>query len=165
MREFSIYRVFILCKIQIDYEEFIALDDYNKKKVALELLMKGIRRVASDQKWSMIPFEEAYEEIVKANYVNRWVWQKSARNKETKMRARILLCHEVKQIDIYMCIEDKKGNEVHKEKLITERPSEWAYAGYLGSIYWESNDKVVLRSKREDQEFVVNFLSNNHIDS
>ena len=151
--------------IQFNYEEFIALDDYNKKKVALELLMQGIRRVASDQGWSMIPFEEAYEEIVEANYVNRWVWQKSAWNKEAKLRARILLCHEVEQIDIYMCIEDRKGNEVYKEKIITEKPDEWEYARYLGSIDWEGNDKVVLRSKREDQDFVVNLLSNNHIDS
>jgi len=148
--------LFGICEVQVkfNYEDFVALDNYGKKKMTLELLMTGVRKAATDQGWDIEPFEQAYEVIKQADYNNEGTWHKKAKNRETKQTARIFLVHEVEKIDIYMKIEDKLGKEVYSKKIITEKPDEFIYARYLDEFYWRSNEEVVLKWK--DGEFVVN---------
>jgi hypothetical protein len=142
-------------KVKFDYDSFINLNDSDKKKTALEILMKGIRNVAIEKKWNMEPFERTYNEILKFEYINEWIWKKPIKSPNKKMIAKILLLHEVKQIDISIVICDNIGNEIIRKKVISEEPNEWAYSRYLGEIKWVDNSKVALINRKGDRVWVI----------
>ena len=143
-------------QIQFDYDSFMLLDNFAKKKATLELLMKGIRLVAEDKNWDMKPFESTYVKIVSARYINEWTWQKSAKSPNNKNVAHILLQHEVSEINIFIIVSDKSGNEILRKKVMSELPDEWYYARHLGEIKWVSNSEIVLVDKKKDTEWLVN---------
>lgn len=143
-------------QVQFNYDKFLKLSDLGKKKMSLELLMTGVRQVAADQNWDMEPFESTYRKIIEAGYVNEWTWKNSAKSPDKKAVASIFLQHEVLKIDISIVVNDKIGNEIHKEKVISELPDEWAYARHLGEIRWESNDRVALINRNKDKKWIVN---------
>jgi len=145
-------------QVENDYDYFENLEDeLSKKKLALELLMTGIQKVAASQNWDMEPFECAYNKILEAEYRNEWVWKKPVSSPDRKHRAYIFLYHELKQIDLFLIITDKSGKEIHREKILTEIPDEWEYARHLGAIKWHDNRKVALINKQRDNEWIAEF--------
>jgi hypothetical protein len=145
-------------QVQFHYDSFIILDDLSKKKVALETLMKGIQTVAAEKSWDIEPFKSVYTKIVEAKYKNEWRWGKSVISPNRKFIAQLFLQHEVSQIDIFIIVNDKNGNEITKERVITEIPNEWNYTGHLGEVKWLDNKKVILVNKDKDREWPVTLL-------
>ena len=140
---------------QLCYDLFAKLSDYDKKKMSLELLMTGVRHAAYSQNWDIAPFENTYLKILDAEYKNEWIWKKSVKSPNKQAIAYVLLQHEVKCIDIYIVISDKKGNEVFRKKIMTEVPDEWIYAQHLGEIKWIDDNKVALINKNNDNNWSV----------
>jgi hypothetical protein len=58
-------------QVQFNYDSFVTIDALAKKKVVLELLMKGIRTVAKEKNWDMEQFEITYAKIVEAKYTDQ----------------------------------------------------------------------------------------------
>jgi hypothetical protein len=147
------------CDVQVpfDYDYFIDLGDAEKKKNVLETLMKGIRLVAIEKKWDMEPFEGIYERILKADYTNEWIWKKHVMSPNSKYNAHILIRHEIKQVDIFIVVCDAEGNEIVKNKIISEIPNEWTYSEHLGEVKWY-DDKVALISKNSEKEWFVSCI-------
>ncbi|MDR1892293.1 MAG: hypothetical protein LBQ48_04730 [Oscillospiraceae bacterium] len=144
-----------------DYNSFSQLDDLGKKKMALELLMEGIKKVAADQNWDMKPFERKYAAIVEAGYVNEWVWKKTARSPDKKYTAKVLCQHEVKKIDGFIVVTDKKNDEIYRKKLITEKPNEFIFMCHLGEIRWLDNQKVSLLNTFKAEHELGKFTDEN----
>lgn len=142
-------------QIQFDYDSFAKLSDINKKKVTLELLMSGIKKVALDQSWDMSPFENTYSKIIEADYVNEWIWKKPVKSPNRKNVASVFLQHEVNEIDISIIVSDIKGVEILRKKVITELPDEWMYSQHLGEVKWINDEKVVIINKAGDNEWQV----------
>ena len=152
IRNFSgVYTV----QVVFDYDSFISMDELNKKKSILELLMYGIEKVASVQKWSMEPFTNVYKKITELGYKNEWVWFKSARSPSDEYTASVIVNHSVDYADIYIQVNDDNNVEVFKEKVISEQPDEFAYANRLGTIKWNSSREIVLASKSGSEELSV----------
>ena len=141
--------------VKFDYELFSSLSDLDKKKATLELLMTGIRKVADNQNWNVEPFEETYKKIIELEYVNEWIWPKTAKNKDTGLVAKVFVQHEVRCADISIIIQDKKRNEILRKKVITERPHEFAYAIHLGEIKWVTDKKASLLNRTGDKEWSI----------
>ena len=139
-----------------DEQSFEKNDDLGKKKTSLDILMAGIKKVASNQNWDIEPFENVYNKIVAEGYNNEWVWQKSAKSPDKKYKANVLLQHEVDRIDILIVIYDKE-NVIFSKKVISELPDEYAYANHLGSIKWISSNKVSLVATAKDREWTIDF--------
>jgi len=142
-------------QIQFDYDSFVVFDDLAKKKATLELLMEGIRTVAKDKGWDMEPFESTYNKIVEAGYINEWFLPKSAKSPDKKAVARVFLQHEVSEINISIIVIDKKGNEIFRQKVISELPDEWYYTKHLGELKWVSENEIVLVNQEKDKEYKV----------
>ena len=139
------------------YTSFTKLNDYEKKKISLDLLMAGVRQIAKAQKWDMAQFEQVYEAIVAAEWKNEWVWKKPVSSPDKKAVAHVFLHHEVRQMDIYLVICDKNGREVVKERIVSEEPDEWVYTQHLGEIKWIDDRKVALVNKNKDRTLSVNY--------
>lgn len=142
-------------QVECDYNLFLRQDNLNKKKLTLELLMTGIKQIASLKKWDMEPFELTYAKILDAKYKNEWVWKRFARSPDRSAVANVLLQHEVTEIDIYIVVSDNNGVETFRERIISELPDEYAYSGHLGEIKWTSNRKIILINKNKDKEWLV----------
>ena len=153
----SIINISGVCTVQVesDYEAFMTLDEFGKKKTALELLMTGIRLVAAKQNWDMMPFERTYEGILGLKYVNEWIWNKPIKNSKKNAVACIFIQHNVYQVFISIIINDKAGNELIRKRIITETPNEWSYAAHLGEIKWIDDNTAALINKKKDKSWAL----------
>lgn len=137
-------------KVLFDYNNFIEQNEYQKKKMTLEILMEGIRIVAENQKWDVEPFKDVYSRILELDFINEWAWKKPVVSSNKKYHAEVMMLHDVRFIDIYIIVRDTAGNEIKREKIISELPDEFAYARHLGDLKWTSNDTVTLINKKGD---------------
>jgi len=118
------YSGYYMLEIPVDYKKFMALSNYEKKKESLELLMTGIRKIAEQQNWDMKPFEEAYDKIVEADYINEWKRDKPkelTKHKTRKLRAGLGKIDDIEKVEIFFFICDNKGNEVYRETMATRQ--------------------------------------------
>ena len=150
----------IFVPVQFDYNMFISLDDFGKKKYSLAILMDGIRKIALHCNWSMTPFDSACSAVVDANYCNECFWQKSAKNPHNGFTAKILLQHEVGVIHISIVIQSKNGDIIAQKTIISELPDEYAYDQHLGSIKWSSNTQVMLSNQNNNKNWIVDVEPN-----
>lgn len=142
--------VFVV-QVKFNFIDFMSLSDYEKKCYSLRLLKEGIEKIAQFKGWPLTPFETVFAKIIEADYTNEWMWYKPVKSPDGQHTAEILCQHEVKSMNIFMVIKDKKGVEVGKKLLISDQPHEFAYAQYLGDIVWLSDVLVALLNKEGDQ--------------
>lgn len=144
-------------QIKFDYNDFVSKSDYEKKQKALELIIEGCKLVAENEGWDLEPFKTVYSKIVREDYRNEWIWKKPIKSKDKKNSAELICCHDVKCVDIYIVLRDKKGLELARKKVISELPDEFAYARHLGKLEWVSSSEVSLINKDGDKIWNINF--------
>lgn len=146
-----------ICSVQVrfNYPEYILEDGKQKKKMALELLFQGIRRVSLAKGWDLALFERIRDKIINSNYDNHWLWAKQVSSPNRKYKAQVYIEHEPKSIDLYMIVSEKTGR-IKKTFITSEIPDEYFYTDLLGKVKWTSNEQVVLESKGGDKIFPVN---------
>ncbi|QUI23997.1 hypothetical protein HZI73_17585 [Vallitalea pronyensis] len=146
-----------ICKIEqiVDYNGFFLQDDYEKKRLTLNVIKQTIAKVAKDKEWNTSPFEEVYAEMIKLQYNNHWTWRKKIKNQNRLYTAEVYLEHEIKDIKIYIIIRDKQGDIVKKQLVISELPDEYAYVKHLGKLTWLSNSEVQLVNKNSTEQWNV----------
>lgn len=147
---------FYLVQVSYDINNFFQLDDLEKKKKALELIKVGLTEIIEKEGWDSIIFDKVYNQIIEGNYINKWLWAKQKNNPRRQYIAKILCEHDIYSCDVKIIITDKKGQVVKEEKVVSEKPDEWAYAKYFGDLKWISNNEVTLISKNKNYEFRVN---------
>ncbi|MCL2049297.1 MAG: hypothetical protein FWG87_11290 [Defluviitaleaceae bacterium] len=141
-------------RIQFNHDDFVSLNDYDKKAMTLELLMTGLRKTARCLNWEIEPLEEVYARVKELGYVNEWFWNKKARCPRKKYTAQLHIMHGVKQVDISIVLTDKSGAEIKREIVASGRPDEWFYTPYLGEIKWADEDTVVLVDRDRKEWFL-----------
>lgn len=146
-----------VCEVSLpfDYQAFMNLDDYRKKKMTVQTLRSGINDFIKNKGMDSEPFTSTFNKIIDANYENVWLWKKPKTSPNRKHKAQILLEHEVEKIDISAIISNRQGEEITRKLLVTERPDEWFYKKYLGELKWLDNETVALISKRGGKEFIA----------
>ena len=131
--------------IPVNYQKFKELSNYEKKKEALEFLMIGIRKIAEHQNWDMKPFEEAYNKIIAANYINEWKRDKPkelAKHKTKKIQAGLGTIQDIHKSEIFLFICDNKRNEIYRQTIATSDDKEYQKYDYSFSISeWKINWK------------------------
>lgn len=137
-------------QIEFNHDDFLIMDEYEKRKITLELIMEGIRIIAKIKRWDTKPFEDVYHKIIELDYTNEWIWKKALKSINKKNSAEILCQHKVDSIEISIVFKDAKGFEIGRRKIITEQPDEFAYTRHLGKLKWISDSEVTLFNKSED---------------
>ena len=144
-------------QVQFDFEFFYSLQEIEKKELALETLMAGIKKITEELDWDDEPFCRTYKAVKEQNYVNHWIWKKPVKSPSKKYSAEVLCEHEVELVNISIVVRNKDGEEVSKTKVITEQPDEFAFARHLGKLEWSSNSKIKLVNKKKDKSWDVDF--------
>ena len=143
-------------QLQFDQDKFFTLSDYEKKKETLELIMSGIKKVATYKGWDMRPFQEVYEKIIELDYENEEMKDKKIANHPTKkLRTRLLVKHDVQAIEIYVIVTDYRKKELYREKIITETLEDsTSYAAMISfnrwELVWKGDNKIVLSKNKID---------------
>jgi len=140
------YTGFRTIQVQYNYHDFFSLKPLEKKKKTLELLMEGIHKIADLLHWDMTPFKQAYEEIIKLDYQNHWMWKK-IRSPNRDMTAELWIFHEIDSVDLVLVVRDKKGVEICREPIVSDKPDELIFDNYLGVFQWESESHITLTAK------------------
>ena len=138
-----------------DHNSFLKAKEIDKKIMALELLMTGIKKIVQIKNWDIEPFAKVYKKIIEQEYKNKWIWKKPVKCPNKKNLASVLLEHEVEEINISIIITDNFGNTIMKKHIITEIPDEWIYTKHLGEIKWIDNNKIKLINNSKDEEWII----------
>lgn len=141
-------------QVQGDPRQFLELQPGDKKRSALVHLMEGAKAVCAELEWDLTPFTDAAAKVEEAGFVNTWTWRKPKASPDRKHVAEVLCEHEIDVFCITIIIKDRGGEEVHRECVVEERPNEFLYDKYLGSLKWLSPREVALVGKSGESRTV-----------
>ncbi|MDP4144111.1 MAG: hypothetical protein Q8936_06440 [Bacillota bacterium] len=142
-------------QVKLDIDSFLKLSDIDKKRKTLELIKNAITEIVEIERWDKGIFENAYNQVISENYVNKRIWKKQKSSPGRQYIAKVLVEHDLYKSEISIVITDKNGAIVKQEKVATDLPDEWAYTKYLGELKWISNTEISLISKSDEYEFTV----------
>lgn len=142
-------------QIQYDYNEFFKLTENDKKKKTLSLLKMGLDKIIEEKQWDRNPFDEAYNKVVDAGYVNEWYWKKALRSPTKEYTAAVFCEHKIDFFDITIIVINKKKEEIKRTKVLSLTPHELVFDFYLGQLKWVFDDTVALINCLEDEQWEV----------
>lgn len=142
----GVYEPFVVA----DVEGFFHLNDSEKKVWAFEHLKLGVIALLKQTGWETEPFMITFQKAEELKLNNVWLW-KAVHSPSRKLIAEIWIDHDVHSCVINLVVCERSGKEIKRQQLITELPSEWAFARHLGSLAWESEALVVLKNKEMNQ--------------
>lgn len=131
----------------LDYEEFFSKDDNEKKAHVFKIIKQSITSIGRAKEWDMEPIQEVFDKIQELEYNNYWTYGRKVKSPNKLYTAELYIEHEIKEINFYILIRDKKGEVVEKKLIITEKPSEWFYFRYFGKLSWLSDNEIQLSNK------------------
>lgn len=146
----------IVVQVPLDVVDFFRSDNLKKKRIALETLFEGIKRVCQGMNWPIQPFDAAYQGVVAKNFTNEWVHGKTKRSPTKKYFAEIYCVHEVDTFRMYLLLRDSAKRELKRFLLKEEIPSEFVFSEYLGLLEWVSENEVAVASKGPASHWLVN---------
>jgi len=146
-----------ICTVQVELniEQYFQLSQVEKKKLILKLLKKGIDKITNEKGWNKQPFESAYQKVIDCNYINKRIWKQPKKSPNRKHIAEVFCEHDIDKFEISIIVKSDTGEEIKREKLITERPNEWAFTKHFGKLKWISSNEVTLVNKNESKQWIV----------
>ncbi len=135
-------------KVGLNIDYYFNLHNYEKKLLIYKLLEKGINIVIKEKEWDKKPFQRMYQKVSDCNYNNQWIWNKPKKSPNRKYIAEVSCEHNIDNFKVSIIIKNKAKEIVKEEKIIEERPNEWAFAQHFGSLKWFSSNEVALIDKK-----------------
>lgn len=132
-------------QVEFDLNMFLTSDDYSKKKIVIDTIFKGIRKLSSCVSFELNNIVNACMQVTDHGYINEWLWGKQIRLKGKI--ARVKIKHEISNVDILISFTDRDNQCIKEELIISAIPDERVYAQYLGKLERVSEDVVALIDK------------------
>lgn len=138
-------------EIKADVDSFFALtDDQRKKEWTAACLEDGLNRLLLQTGWIPESFQKTLTKARELGLTNRWTWSKPVLSPSRRLRAEVLVDHDVQSCKISIVVQDRNHHQIATRQVVSDLPDEWAYARHLGSLVWESETRVTLRNKSKD---------------
>ena len=142
-------------KVECDIDNFLKLENGKKKTKTLELLMRGIERIAESFGFDMKPFDTAAEKVRQQSFVNEWIWGTPVYNNTRTMSAELLVNHDVEAVMLFVRIRDSDENVIEDALLVSDRPNEFVFDEYFGSLSWLDEKTVELASRSGEKRYIA----------
>lgn len=150
-------------QVRFRYEQFLTLEQLQRKKMLLETLHLGALRIAKAQGWAEQPFEMAYQCVVDRDYVNEWTWPPKPKVSADRKHQAMLLCsHEMDRFRAWLVVQDRKGKEIIRHLAIDEDPDEFLFVPKMGKLIWTSDHSVELIDKNGQRVTEISLPHANH---
>lgn len=135
---------------EFDFDYFKSLNLVAKKRFLLDTLYNALMTLCEMEGWPKDPFHEAYEKVIRENFVNTYtIKSKLSRNK--KLSAELIGHHDEKAFDCSIVIKNSDGKELLNEHLFTEEPDEFLFNSRIGDVKWINKTTVVHQSKDKQE--------------
>ncbi|QFG00321.1 hypothetical protein PB01_16720 [Psychrobacillus glaciei] len=144
-----------IVQVELNIERYFQLSNIEKKKLILKLLKNGIEKIIDEKGWNKQLFESAYQQVIDCNYINERIWKQPKKSPNRKHIAEVFCEHDIDKFEISIIVKNNEGEVVKREKLITERPNEWAFTKHFGKLKWISSNEVTLVNKNESKQWIV----------
>lgn len=142
---------------QFNLDTYWTADKEQRKRMALEFLQEGLLEIARTKGWDEAPFQEAYQTILRKNFVNYRPWSAPVTAPDRRHKAQIWCNYDSDKAEIFVVIFCRK--EIVKRELVTTvKPGDVWIRNAAGKLKWESKSIVKLTSKDESQVWEVDAL-------
>ncbi|PGZ86720.1 hypothetical protein [Bacillus sp. AFS029533] len=140
--------------VPYDFMTFIEIEsDQEKFQVFSELVRLYI--VPTIEKYSKLPIttvieyvEKVLEKIIEQNYEAVFLVDKTPKKSPSRKRIAILKgIHRSEGFQLRCEVYNEKGLRIIDKLLVEEVGNETVYARFLGTLRWESEDLIVVKSK------------------
>ncbi len=142
----KLYGDVLFIQTVFDYENFIKLDDFNKKKIILNTLHDKTYEICNNHNLNFNCFKKVFNYIIENKYINSWSFIKK------KIKNNVIISieveHNVYNVDIFLVIKDINENIMFKEKIVSDLPDEWAYSKHLGKLKINSSSEISFFNKK-----------------
>lgn len=135
----------------LNYDNFFLKSDYEKKVITLNIIKECVNKIVYHKGWNYEPFKIVFNRIVELEYNNSWTWGKKVRSPDKIKKAEVYIEHQVKKVNIYIYIRNKKNEIIKKKLILKEVPHEFSYARHLGKLVWISENELQLNNKKGDK--------------
>ncbi|MDV2685647.1 hypothetical protein RYX56_14880 [Alkalihalophilus lindianensis] len=139
----------------LNLDKYIKSDSKTKKKLTLEYLEMGLEPFIEQFHLERELFINTFNKVSELNYINEGIWKKTKLNPSKQLRAKILWQHDIDSFTAIMIIEDKKKNEMMRQELFKEVPSEFIFGYHFGEIVWFNDKEVALKDRLGNREWRV----------
>ena len=140
MNLLGVYTVQVL----FDFSSYKTLSPLEQKKLLLEALVKGIKRVFQELSIPCYLIEDVVNEIEKNDYENSWEWK---RKKIQSTTYSIQVEHQLDKVDLFWKIEHK-GKSI-RQLIQSCPPHEMDYGAKLGKLETKGNFLYLLDKQNE----------------
>ncbi|HHX7182495.1 hypothetical protein [Bacillus cereus group sp. BY128LC] len=145
--------------VPYDFMDFLTLESVEDKyKEFCELVVKYvIPGIEEDSTLSPSVIkdyvEEALDEIAKQNYEGIFLVGKTPKKSPSRKKMAILKgIHRVKGFQLRCEVYDEKGLKILDKLLVEEVGNEVVYSRFLGTLKWESENLILVKSKSSNWE-------------
>lgn len=140
--------------VPYDFMEFLTRDSVEEKynefcKLVHQYVIPGLEENSTLSPSIVREYvEESLGEIVKQNYEGIFLVGKTPKKSPSRKKIAILKgIHRVKGFQLRCEVYDEKGLKIRNQLLVEEVGNEMVYSRFLGTLKWESENLIVVKSK------------------
>jgi len=129
-----------------DFKKYFAVEDEEKKRIALDFLQSGLLGVATMLGWDDEPFHLAYTQILSKKLLYEGNWGKPLSSPGKKYKAQIWCRYDLGKADIY--VEFLKGKQkICHEFIKSVQPGDVFINAVIGRLEWLSENELKITSR------------------
>lgn len=140
-----------------DFSSFFKNNSLDKKKILIEELHNALQKLSSELKWDETPFNQAYENIIKANFESRVLLGKFKSNK-SKTQAGIIVDQDIDKAVISVSFKDAKQNDLKKVEILKTLPQPFIYNQLVSNGRWMNETDFELINNSGEIHIVVSLF-------
>jgi len=146
-------------RICADVSEYQLLPATEKKRVALELLDRGMMAAASHFGWSPEPFQRARACVEQREYRNTKLWDRPKWNPGRTLRAQILYDFDSDGISVWALVWDRTGSEIFRRRLLQLPPHDHSLVEALGRFHWIDESRCQLVDRNGGANWIASVVT------
>ena len=132
--------------VDLDFSKYFSLDKYERKKMQLEAVHKGMMQIAGDEKWDTDPLLDAYNQCLERNLEYHFDVGKPKSSPDRKHKMGFWCNWDLDVFELYWVLLDRQNRELKRKKLIAKPSYEGEFVYYV-KWKWISETAVVLEDR------------------
>jgi hypothetical protein len=132
--------------IVVDFQSYSQSDNFNKKKIQLEAVHKGMMQIAEKEGWETDPLLDAYNKCLEKNLAYQFEVGKSKASPDKKHKIGFWCNWDIDIFEVYWILYDKSGNELKREKFIEKKAFDGEFI-YYSKFNWKDSNTVIFEDK------------------
>lgn len=132
--------------IQFDFINYFKLDKFNRKKMQLDAIQKGMIIIAQAEGWAIDPLLDAYNSCLAKNLDYQFRVGKPKASKNRKHKIGFWCNWDIDIFEVFWVLYDSKGGEIKRQRFI-HKPSYEGRFIFFVQWKWIDNSTVLFEDR------------------